>query len=54
MANLQDLINNRPNDFKISLNESSCLFFLKTNTFLNHQTLINEISRNIIFILCQK
>ena len=44
-TSLQDLINNRPDDFKISLNENSCLFFLKTNTFLNHQTLINEISR---------
>ena len=40
-----DLINNRPNNFKISLNISSCIFFLKTNTFLNHLTLISEISR---------
>ncbi len=44
-VSFQDLINKKPKDFKITLNEEACLFFLKTNTFLNTQTLINEISR---------
>ncbi len=44
-SSFQNLIDNRPKDFKITLNKHSCLFFLKTNTFLNQQTLINEIFR---------
>ncbi len=44
-TSFQDLINKKPKDFNISLNEEACLFFLKTNTFLNDQTLVNEISR---------
>ena len=44
-SSFQNLIDNRPKDFKITLNKQSCLFFLKTNTFLNQQTLVNEIMR---------
>ena len=44
-TSFQNLIDRRPKDFKITFNEESCLFFLKTNTFLNDQTLVNEISR---------
>ena len=44
-SSFQDLIDSRPKDFKITLNKQSCLFFLKTNTFLNQQTLVNEIMR---------
>jgi hypothetical protein len=44
-TSLQDLLNNKPNKLKISLNEKSALFFLKTNTFINDHTLVNEICR---------
>ena len=44
-TSLQDLINKKPQDFSISLNKEASLFFLKTNTFLNDQTLVKEIFR---------
>ena len=44
-TSLQELLDNKPDDFKVSLNKKSALFFLKTNTFINHHTLVNEIHR---------
>lgn len=44
-TSFQNLIDNKPKDFIITLNQETCLFFLKTNTFLNNQTLLNEIYR---------
>ena len=44
-TSLQNLIDKRPKEFKISLNENASLFFLKTNTLINDYTFINEIKR---------
>ncbi len=44
-TSLQNLIDNKPEKFKISLNEKASLFFLKTNTLINDYTFVNEINR---------
>jgi len=44
-TSLQNLIDNKPEEFKISLNEKASLFFLKTNTLINDYTFVNEIKR---------
>ena len=44
-TSLQDLINKKPKEFRITLNKEASLFFLKTNTLINDYTFINEINR---------
>ena len=44
-TSLQNLIDNKPSEFKISLNEKASLFFFNTNTLINDYTFLNEVNR---------